>query len=658
MANIKKFEICDFSLSIDLCDGAISEISRGEESVDFSSLAWAVELSDGTRVTKKDGFEFSCESSDALTLTWDGKYMSVTLTLFSEGGMLKSKIKVDSRAKSINRVYYPLYEDVRAKAGDSLVIPWQNGLAVKDPIKNLITPDKDVRFWMGRGGGKYENEYPAQFSYQFFAYYAECGKGYYMSCEDGDAYIKTMGAYASDADGRLDFRFVNYPENMGIVKSYETPYVYAFTFINDGWREAAMIYRGWAKKQKWYVPLRERDISNQLSEIDFVRINHEHYRVGTDDAEFLETSKMIKERLGCKPLLHWYGWNKAPGHGAWYPEMADWSDDDWYKGLIRRNAELDAVGVKKIPYVNVHLWNNDHESFDNEHAIDYLVMTEAREIVHEPWMPVGSRFPVCHSTEKIKNKSKVLFHRLVETDGFDGIYIDQVGSFYATLCFNEKHGHPIGGGRWWADEYHKMIGSFREEMPKGKILTTESCCEVYHDLFDMFLILDTSIKNSGFPKVCGADNTESLPLFKMIYGDSAIAYGSACAFETGDGQFEFNYMRNILFGMIPTVEGVEAIHADDTVKWDILKRGVDFFKENREVLIYGELLDYKTYNGAGIKVEFNGLVKTCPEVISAVYTYDGKEYIFAYNYSDKEKSVTVRAKTLLLKPKSFVSLNV
>jgi len=656
MVNMKKIKLCDFLLSVDLSDGSVIEITRGDERIDFSNLSWAVELSDGTRVTKNDGFLLSFDCSERLVLTWSNEDLSVVLTLFSKGGMLKSKIKVDSREKAINRVYYPIYGDVCANDGDSLVVPWQNGLVVKDPIKNLLTPDKDVRFWMGRGGGKYENEYPAQFSYQFFAYYAECGKGYYISCEDGNAYIKTMGIYAAETEGCVDFRFINYPENMGIVKSYETPYAYAFTFINDGWREAARIYRGWAEKQKWYVPLRERDISNQLSEIDFVRINHEHYRVGTDDAEFLATSKMIKERLGCKPLLHWYGWNKAPQHGAWYPEMADWSNADWYEGLLQRNAELDAVGVKKIPYVNVHLWNKDHDSFDTEHAVDDLVMTETREIVHEPWLPVGSRFPVCHSTEKIQSKSKALFHRLVETDGFDGIYIDQVGSFYATLCFNEKHGHPIGGGNWWAEEYHNMIGSFRAEMPKGKILTTESCCEVYHDLFDMFLILDTSIKNSGFPKVCGADNTESLPLFKMIYGDSAIAYGSACAFENGDGQFEFNYMRNILFGMIPTVEGVESIHADDTVKWDILKRGVDFFKENREVLIYGELLDYKTHNGAGIKVDFNGLVKTCPEVISAVYDYDGAEYVFAYNYAECEKSITLCEKTLSVKPKSFVAI--
>ena len=139
----------------------------------------------------------------------------------------------------------------------------------------------------------------------------------------------------------------------------------------------------------------------------------------------------------------------------------------------------------------------------------------------------------------------------------------------------------------------------------------------------------------------------------MIYGDSAIAYGSACAFENGDGQFEFNYMRNIIFGMIPTAEGVEAVHKDDTAKWEILKRGVDFFKANREVLIYGTLVDYVTHKEKGINVSFGAVDGVIPEVISAVYNYDGKEYIFAYNYSDSEKSITVCEKTLSVKPKSF-----
>ena len=139
----------------------------------------------------------------------------------------------------------------------------------------------------------------------------------------------------------------------------------------------------------------------------------------------------------------------------------------------------------------------------------------------------------------------------------------------------------------------------------------------------------------------------------MIYGDSAIAYGSACAFENGDGQFEFNYMRNIIFGMIPTAEGVEAVHKDDTAKWDILKRGVDFFKENREVLLYGTLVDYVTHKDKGINISFGAIEGEFPEVISAVYSLDGKEYLFAYNYSDSEKVIMLNGKAISVKPKSF-----
>jgi hypothetical protein len=645
---IKKFKLC-----FDEKNGGILKIENGNKSIAFSELGWMVELADKTQVTKKCGLVFSYEHSDVLSLNWKNEDISVAVTIFSEDGMLKSKIKVDSDAQPITRVNYPLYVGVKQLDGDRLLLPWQNGLIVKDPIKNLIAPEKKIRFWMGRGDGKYENDYPAQFSYQFFAYYSNSGEGYYMSCDDGNAYIKTMGVYNSNEEGRLDFRFINYPENMGKVYSYEIPYNYCFSFIDEGWKSAAKTYRSWAVNQKWYVPLDKRSISKQIDELNFVRINHEHYRLGTDDKEYYQTSKMIKERLECKPLMHWYGWNKAPKHGDWYPEMADWSDPVWYSGLKNRNSQLDGIGVKKIPYVNVHLWDKKLKSFDEENAENYLIMGENLKIADEPWIPEGTLYAVCHSTEKIKEKAKKLFSRLVTRDGFDGIYIDQVASFNATLCFNAEHGHPVGGGRWWADEYHDMIGSFRKSMPEDKILTTESCCECYHDLFDMFLILDTTLP-FGFSNVCGTENADSIPLFAMIYGDSAVAYGSVCKFENNDDQFEFNYMRNILFGMIPTAEGIEAIHADDTKKWEILKRGVDFFKQNREVLIYGILDDYITFGER--TVPFNNAEKKCPEVICAKYKYKNLDYVYAYNYTDSKKHITPFGKSLCIEPNSFARI--
>ena len=191
-------------------------------------------------------------------------------------------------------------------------------------------------------------------------------------------------------------------------------------------------------------------------------------------------------------------------------------------------------------------------------------------------------------------------------------------------------------------------------MCKGKILTTESCAECYHDLFDLFLILDTSGQGGGFYNSLGADNVESLPLFKMIYGDSAAAYGSGCKLEGGDAEFEFNYVRNSLFGMIPTAEGIEAAYASEEEKWKIMKRGVDFFKQNREVLIYGMLDDYITLGDGERSITFNKLVKKCPEVIAAKYRYKDKVYLFAYNYTETEKVVNLFGKQLSVMPRAFL----
>ena len=197
-----------------------------------------------------------------------------------------------------------------------------------------------------------------------------------------------------------------------------------------------------------------------------------------------------------------------------------------------------------------------------------------------------------------------------------------------------------------------MIAPFRDSMPKGKILTTESCAECYHDLFDLFLILDTSGQSGGFYGVCGADNVESLPLFKMIYGDSAIAYGSGCKLEGGDGEFEYNYIRNILFGMIPTAEGMEIQYLGEHFKWQVLRAGVDLFKANRMILTHGTLEDI-SYIGEGRKVIFGRLERGCPDLIASLYKFEGREYIFAYNFTDECRTVTVFGKEISVTPHAF-----
>ena len=659
---MKTFLLCGYEITVDGNSGQILQIKAGEDTLPLRGSFWKVETADKASVTMQDMTSFTYTlTEEKLALFWNNDSLSVKVQMFVQDRLLKMDIAVSSQKQGLNRIFFPVYEGVEkiSQDRDYLTLPYQNGFLIKNPVDTLLKTDEEVPFWMGWGGHKYENDYPAQYSYQFFSYFSPEKKGYYWACEDGNAYIKTIGQhYNGEVDG-LDLIFTNYPEDMGTIRYYILPYAYAFCFFHGNWQVPTKLYRDWAGKQKWCTRLKERKISSRVNEIDFVRINHEHYGLGTRSEEFIKTCDMIQKQLDCRLAVHWYGWNKAPKHGDWYPEMADYTNEAWRTELHQINKRLSDMGVLKLPYVNVHLWDSHLKSFSEENAESVLVVPESRKITDEPWSEEGNLYAICHANGKFQNKALHTFDRLVREDGFDGIYIDQVGSFNATLCFGENHGHPIGGGNWWAKEYHDMIGTFREVMPEGKILTTESCCEVYHDLFDMFLILDTCSQDFGFSELCGSDNVDSLPMFAMIYNDSAVAYGSICKFEHNDEPFTYNYLRNILWGMVPTAEGMELDWiADAPEKWRVLKQGVDFFKENRDILLYGIMEDYYQFAEGGKTVAFGDLQRQCPGVICAVYTYEGETYAMLYNYSDAQQQVTVAEQVVSVPGKSFIKVKV
>lgn len=656
---MKNLILHNYTITINEENGAIVSIKDTENELRLIGSIWRIEMGDKSVLTLWDMTEFTYLHSEQLVLQWIKEDIRVKVTIAEAGGKLKMHIFAAGGRRALNRIHFPVYEGIEkiTQKDDYLILPWQNGFLIKNPVDNLLNTEKEVPFWMGRGGKKYENDYPAQYSYQFFAYYEKNTKGYYMACEDGVAYTKTIGLHYNAVTDGMDMMFTNYPEGMGEVKYYSLPYKYVFRFFKGDWQTATKIYREWAVKQKWYTPLRDRNLPKAIEEIDFFRINHEHYALGTRTEEFVKTCSLIKEKLACVPAMHWYGWNKALKHGDWYPEMANYNNVEWHNELVKINHILADIGVKKIPYVNVHLWDKFLPSFKAEEAEKSLVLQESNVIEDEPWSEDKNLFAVCHADNRIKNKALALFDRLVHEDGFDGIYIDQVASFNATLCFSKNHGHPAGGGSWWSDEYHRMLNTLRDMMPADKFLTTESCCECYHDVFDLFLILDTCSQDHGFHEVCGCENCNSIPLFAMIYNDSAIGYGSICKFTNNDEQFEFNFIRNILWGMIPTCEGMELEEISaDTEKWSILKRGVDFYKENREVLLYGTYKEYFQKEGCEKKIQFGNFSKMCPGLVGSVYVYDNKTYGFAYNYTDSAQMVTVRGHNMLVEPRKFLSV--
>lgn len=106
--------------------------------------------------------------------------------------------------------------------------------------------------------------------------------------------------------------------------------------------------------------------------------------------------------------------------------------------------------------------------------------------MEEPWNPETVHCPMCPATGQWREKVVGFGSNYVYKLGFDGLYIDQVASFNATLCYEKNHGHPVGGGTWWADSYQQMVRQLRNKINKGCILTSESCCKVYCGVLTFF----------------------------------------------------------------------------------------------------------------------------------------------------------------------------
>ena len=91
-------------------------------------------------------------------------------------------------------------------------------------------------------------------------------------------------------------------------------------------------------------------------------------------------------------------------------------------------------------------------------------------------------------------------------------------------------------------------------------------------------------------------------------------------------------------------------------KWNILKRGVDFYKENKEVLFYGVFDNYYVFDDATKDIVFGEQTKKCPLVIGSRFIYEGKTYTFLYNFSDTQKEVEIDSKIIKVNPKEFTKI--
>ncbi|MBE7049656.1 MAG: hypothetical protein E7394_02670 [Ruminococcaceae bacterium] len=655
--------------------GCLKSIQYGKNEISLLSRLWRVETNDGD-IEIENMTSFSHQIyGNMLKLFWKNEKALITVTVrVEECGKIYWSINADlSGSNGVGKVIFPIFEGLRFEKEDYLLIGYQNGTLLKNPVDSLLSKVDKYPFWMGRGSYAYENDYPSGLSYQYTAFYSLEEFGYYFATEDENANMKSFRwSYNKDLYA-MDFSIINYPENMGKTTNYCMPYEFVLKMYEGDWQDATKLYRKWAIKQKWCKEkLSEKHIPENVLKTDLWRVNHTNGKLGTRTEEYYDTSLMLKDYLDCNIALHWYGWNLNHEH--------DWDSPDYFPDEVRKigwpeklkewNKRFSDEGIVKIPYTNGRLWEKTTKSWDEFGVDTAAIKIESGEISNEPWSPLQRLVTICPTCALWQNKVMDMCREFAVDEGFDGVYLDQIASFNAMLCFDEKHPHPIGGGSWWNDSYHAMLRGVRSIMGKDRIITTESCCETYIDVFDLFLVLDTCFQHTALNSVMENGNSIPVPLFSMIYGDYALSYGSICCFPDNLDRFEYNYIKNILWGMIPSIEAGE-MHELETKKdyLDAVKRGTDFYKENKEDILYGRLLEIPKYSCDTFEITWQGenelknnstytFTDKVPE-ISAVIWMDknGNKKLYAYNFADKKSSMELYGKKYEIDAKSFSIAN-
>ena len=246
----------------------------------------------------------------------------------------------------------------------------------------------------------------------------------------------------------------------------------------DGdWYDAAVIYRDWAEKEAEFLATSRKEPEW------FVKAPHWWLVHIGDDASFADDIIEATKTLGTDSPVHLYLWHNAPFDND-YPHYFP----------VRPHAKeglkkLHDAGVKVMPYINGRLWDTrDKKAEDFEFtsvAKPYttkdrhgVCFTETYSSKEEDGSKVCLSI-MCPSTALWQEKMAYTVGRLINDEGFDGVYMDQIAAAQPYSCCDKGHPHVAGGGEWWCRSYRALLDRVYRGLPEDAMLTTECTADPF-----------------------------------------------------------------------------------------------------------------------------------------------------------------------------------
>lgn len=449
--------------------------------------------------------------------------------------------------------------------------PYLRGV-VEEGAADVMLPSKGLgaSLWKNHSSARYlphsDWNYPGW--YPMVAAFMRDGAGLFVAPFDGKSRIKRM-RFLKDHD----LVFPVPVENAGIPgKAAKGPgFPVIIAVYRGGWHEAARIYRKWAIRQKWCAkgPLARRaDAPKRMSESHGWLLC-----VGGPGSTSNFVTKVRNRYPDVRFAVEWTQWGNNP-FDVNYPEMLPGQ-----RGVDAAMAYATSIGVPLMPYTNGRLWDTELCSWhyakgDCTYGEDGSPNTETYGPPHRR-RTFGVMCPHARGWQEAFGEYAV---RLCDVTKCGLLYFDQIACSRPKLCFAAGHGHPAGGGSWWADGYRRLLSPVHDRLSRRNVpITSEGASETWLDVIDGYLL------------AC-CPTQEEIPFYTFVYGGYATYFGSYLHPETDFEPYWAITARATAWGIAPGWCHMWPINKGKERFGDALAYCARFREKARDFLAYGHLV--------------------------------------------------------------------
>jgi len=486
--------------------------------------------------------------------------------------------------------------------------------------------------------------YPGDQSMQFMALYDKTA-GLYTATYDTSGHAKRFEYY--NADGHMRWQVLTLTSEEPRT-TYKQIYPAVVGVFHGDWAAAAEIYRKWAWQQPWCnTPTIERsDLPDWFLQGEPLLKIHNYFE-GPNSPEHLvfplselpQTVLTFSRALSSALTLCLVGWE----HHAVWDNPLSMPPREGYDAFLSMVTDLHAQGNRVALARSVMRWASTSPGFERLGA-PYAVIRKDGSLVFSHLGLFGGpspRYAMCPATEAWKRRME---ENAEETGslGVDWLVMDECPLGYPHVCYNEAHGHPIGGGTWWAKETYDLLQRTHKaaqstnpsifcpmESPSEFYIPVADSYAARRSLADLYHYDEWARASALFP-----------PIFQYIYHEYILPV-QAPGLEFEDGQKNPDYFRLVC---AKAMAGGEVLSAwtwnvaaaiPPNIK-EIFKRHLEMWQGfAREFLAYGRMerppeIEVPLIKIRSVNDKWGPYDLIVPAVIASAWTspFGAKGYLF------------------------------